>query len=367
MEKRPARAKSTGARLTPPMEIHVETIDLRTRHEFRIARPRRQPLRNVFLSVTADGVTGLGEASPCGYYRETAELVLERIASAAPWLRSLAIRSKADLERAWTGSWEFAAPSRAAQCAIDLALWDWLARREGVSVSELAHGTKPESVTTFCTIGLSTPGELAVKLAELEGFRAIKIKAAETAVADVLRQVRKCFTGVLAVDANCAWNAHDLPARCRDLAEFEIAFLEQPLPPESSHALNALRLVLPVFADESCIAESDLDSLPPGFAGFNIKLVKCGGLTPALRMARRGRECGLQTMAGCMIESSLLIAAGCVVAQQTDFADLDGAWLLRDDPFRGWAMNRGLLSPPAGQGLGASRLANGPDDFHGAI
>ena len=92
------------------------------------------------------------------------------------------------------------------------------------------------------------------------------------------------------------------------------------------------------MADESCVTEEDVARVAAHFAGFNIKLVKCGGLTPALRMARRGRECGLRTMVGCMLESSLLIAAGAVVAQATDYADLDGAWLLSDDPVRGWEL-----------------------------
>ena len=98
---------------------------------------------------------------------------------------------------------------------------------------------------------------------------------------------------------------------------------------------------------------ADLDGLAASFCGFNIKLVKCGGITPGLRMARRGLQKGLRTMVGCMLESSVLIAAGAVVAQQTDYADLDGAWLLADDPFTGWRFENGVLHPPAAPGLGA--------------
>ena len=112
------------------------------------------------------------------------------------------------------------------------------------------------------------------------------------------------------------------------------------------------RLPVPVMADESCVTVEDVERVPGHFAGFNIKLVKCGGLTPALRMARRGRELGLRTMVGCMLESGLLIAAGAVVAQITDYADLDGAWLLTDDPVKGWLFDRGALLPAEGPGLG---------------
>ena len=117
------------------MEIQTATHDLQPRRAFRIARRRTQPLRNVFLRLTHDGASGLGEASPNAYYNETAPGVLEKLAAAAHWLRSLEISTLADLDRAWTESWEHVAPSRAAQCAIDLALWDWLARCEGVSAA----------------------------------------------------------------------------------------------------------------------------------------------------------------------------------------------------------------------------------------
>ena len=111
---------------------------------------------------------------------------------------------------------------------------------------------------------------------------------------------------------------------------------------------------VPVVADESCVEEPDVSQMPGRFSGFNIKLVKCGGLTPALRMLRQGRELGLKVMVGCMLETSVLIAAGAVIGQKTDFADLDGSWLLRDDPFVGLKFERGILTPSSEPGLGVS-------------
>jgi L-alanine-DL-glutamate epimerase-like enolase superfamily enzyme len=113
---------------------------------------------------------------------------------------------------------------------------------------------------------------------------------------------------------------------------------------------------LPIMADESCARPEDVERLPGRFSGFNIKLVKCGGLTPALAMLRRGRELGLKVMIGCMLESSLLIAAGCVAAQEADYADLDGSWLLKDDPCRGLAIADGHIVPAAVPGLGAEPI-----------
>lgn len=340
------------------VEIFATPVELELRHSFRIARPRTTPWRNVLVRVAAENVQGLGEVSPSAFYGETAEGICAKLEASAPWLAQLEIRTVADLECTWGEAWKWVAPSRAAQCALDVALWDWLAKRRGVTVTELALGSAPGPVATFCTIGLSTPDELAAKLAELAGFPRIKMKS--DSAAD-LAPIRAAFdTGSLvAVDANCAWRAADLPALSRELARLGVAFLEQPLPPEQDAELPPPPRPLPIFADESCVLESDLERLAGRFDGINIKLVKCGGLTPALRMARRARALGLRTMVGCMIETSALIAAGAVVAQLTDFADLDGAWLLARDPVAGWLFDRGVLHAPehrAGLGIEASGL-----------
>ncbi len=356
------------------MKLHSFVIELHPRRAFRIARPSRTRVRNVFARIEADGISGHGEASPNAFYNETAEGVMERLAEAQSAIGGLKIRSVADVEKAWETLWPVVAPSRATQCALDLALWDWLAQREGVSVAELAWGTAPGPVRTFCTIGLSTPEELKEKTAELLGFPLIKIKSDQHADLAAVRWVREQSPGSLvAVDANCAWIAGpagsdgeearpavDAGSRLAGLAEelqrLGVEFIEQPFPPEADPRLPRLDSGLPLFADESCVTEEDVERVAATpFSGFNIKLVKCGGLTPARRMACRGQDLGLKTMVGCMLESSVLIAAGAVIAQQTDYADLDGAWLLSDDPFSGWEFERGVLSPPTATGLGVAR------------
>jgi L-alanine-DL-glutamate epimerase-like enolase superfamily enzyme len=335
--------------------------ELHPRHVFRISRAQRRSVRNVFLRLDSDGIAGHGEASPNAFYAETAESVMERLAAARDWLENLHITSVADIEAAWIEGWQWLAPSRAAQCAVDLALWDWLARSRGTTVAELAWGEPAQEIRTFCTIGLSTPEELQTKLAELAGFPLIKIKSDATAALDLIRAIRARSDALLAVDANCAWRDHDLISLSRELAGLSVAFLEQPLPPGEESALPIER-PLPIVADESCVTEDDVERVAAHFDGFNIKLVKCGGITPAVRMARRGTALGCTVMVGCMLESSLLIAAGAVVAQRAAYADLDGAWLLADDPFSGWNFQRGVLAPPGRPGLGAEPPPSTPSD-----
>ena len=333
------------------MNLSCVSRELHPRKTFRISRARRTEVRNVFVCLEHRGVRGYGEASPNAFYGETWEAVMTRLESARAWLGMLQISGPADIEAAWRDSWQFLAPSRAAQCALDLALWDWLARTRGETVSDLLWHAPPRPVRTFATIGLSTAEELPDKIAEVRGFPCVKIKSDAAADLTALRAVRAATTALLAVDANCAWAGQDLAALADQLAALRVGFLEQPLPPERDAEL--FPLAVPLLADESCVTEQDVARVVGHFDGFNIKLVKCGGLTPARRMVRQGRARGKTIMVGCMLESSALIAAGAALAQQTDHADLDGAWLLADDPFRGWHFDRGILLPPNAAGLDA--------------
>ena len=233
-------------------------------------------------------------------------------------------------------------------------MWDWLARRKGVSVAELALGQVPHPVQTFCTIGLSGESELEVKALEMRGFPLIKMKSDSLADLEPIALIRQRTGAALAVDANGAWERVNVAAISRELSQMGVLFIEQPLSPARDERMPDLLAAseLPILADESCVTAEDVERMPGRFSGFNIKLVKCGGLTPALAMARQGRQLGVRMMVGCMLESSLLIAAGVVVAQVTDYADLDGAWLLRDDPFTGLPLRQGVLTPGSGPGFG---------------
>lgn len=326
--------------------IDVSIRTLHPRHVFGISRARKAAVANVFVRLGAAGVAAWGEASPNPFYGESATAVRDRLRAAAPAIAARLPDSPAAVEAAWEELWPLFAPSRAAQCAADVALWDWLARREGVPLAKLLWDRAPRPVATFCTIGLAAPDELAAKLAEVRGFPRVKLKADATGSLASVRAARERLPeALLAVDANCAWDRPLLAAVAPALAAAGVAFIEQPLPPGADRAVGPGVAGLPVFADESCVVEADVARLAADYAGINVKLVKCGGITPARRMLRRARALGLRTMVGCMLESSVLIAAGAAVAGAADFADLDGAWLLADDPFVGWRFDRGVLYP----------------------
>jgi len=321
------------------MTPRVEIIHLQPRHLFRISRGAKAAVQNVIFSIESEGIRGLGEASPNAFYQESSEDVASRLTALTPWLEGVTVAEPEEIVALWPEIWQRVQPSRATACAVDLALWDWLAQSRSLTQSELLWGEKARPVTSCVTLGLSEPAELEAKLAELEGFPLIKIKLGRENPVGLVSKIRQRTSARLVVDANAAWDVLFLAEIAPHLASLGVEFIEQPLPPGADFPATSI----PVFADESCIIPEDIDQLPDAFSGFNIKLVKCGGITPALDMLERGKRRGLRTMTGCMLESSVLISAGFAVAQRTEYADLDGSWLLQSEPFGRTWFDRGII------------------------
>jgi L-alanine-DL-glutamate epimerase-like enolase superfamily enzyme len=186
------------------------------------------------------------------------------------------------------------------------------------------------------------------------GFPLVKVKMDARGDLSPLRRLREAGVSRLLVDANASWTADQCAGLLPQLANLGVEAVEQPLPASLDAEMAALResSPLPLLADESCVIPEDVDRLTQAFSGINIKLVKCGGITPARRMLENARNHGLKVMVGCMLESNVLISAGLVLAQKADWVDLDGSWLLAQDPFSGPVFDKGMLIPGNEPGLG---------------
>jgi L-Ala-D/L-Glu epimerase len=327
---------------------------LHPKHVFRISRASRPQVDNVFLVLEQDGVKGFGEASPNSFFNENHLDVLMALGGLADYFRRQTLNSVGDIERIWNEIWESVMPSRACQCAVDVALWDLWSKLQGKTVVEAALGRMPEAIPTSATLGICPKEEWPSRIEEVARFPAIKVKLDAAVDTDLLEAIRDRSKAAIRVDANGSWGGLDVPAISGRLESLGVEFIEQPLLPSEDARMEAILRGsrLPIFADESCAGLEDVQRLPDRFSGFNIKLVKCGGITPALTMLREGKRLGLKVMVGCMLESSLLISAGAVVAQEADYADLDGSWLLRDDCFEGLSIVEGRILPNPGPGLG---------------
>ncbi len=339
---------------------------LPARRVFRTARQVKTGVENVFLVLSQDKVRGFGEASPNRYFGVDAESVHLQLSGLADFLRRQTLRASSDIARIGGTAQRQAGLSPAACCALDTALWDLWGKLDHRAAARILWAEKPVSFLTSVTLSASCPEEspedFEARLEEVRGFPCVKVKLDASGDLTALRRLRAVGVPRLRVDANASWTPDQCRALLPDLRELGVEALEQPLPPELDEEMMEItkNSPLPVIADESCVDAEDVRRLAPLFSGVNIKLVKCGGLTAGVAMLRLARQLGLKIMVGCMLESSVLIAAGLALAQSAEWADLDGQWLLAADPFAGLGFADGQLMPSEKPGLGV-RLRGRPD------
>ena len=338
------------------MKLSHEIITLRTTHPFVIARGGSSEYRVVRVTVTdSDGATGWGEAAPSKHYGETADTVVAALPVLAAVLDGADGWSLEALEQRMAKALRFNASARA---AVSAALHDLVGKRLGAPLYRV-WGLDPDaSPTTSFTIGIAPDEEtLRARVREAAPYPVLKIKLGsswDTRIMHIVREMEP--TKVLRVDANAAWTPKHALSMIPMLQELGVEFVEQPLP---AHDVTGLRFVrersaLPIIADESCLVSTDIPALEGAVDGINIKLAKCGGLREALRMIATARAHGMLVMCGCMVESSLGITAAAHLAPLLDYADLDGAALVANDPYVGAAIDGGVVRLPAGAGLGVT-------------
>ena len=344
-----------------PMQLAWATFTVNKRFPLTISRGTTAQTVNVWARVEADGIEGWGEASPFGIgdFRQSTEQILEHLAQARPLLEPLHPLERARVEQALREG----GIGSAARAAIDLALWDWLGKRTGLAIWQILGLSSETIVPTSVTIGINPP-EVAQQRTrdwlELTHARALKVKLgnpagikADQAMFEAIQQVAP--QGVaLRVDANGGWSLQDALTMCRWLAARGVEYVEQPLPRGAEDDLTHLyrESPLPIFVDESCFDSRDVARLADRVHGINIKLMKCGGLSEAMRMVHTARALGLQVMYGCYSDSSLAISAASQIAPLADHLDLDSHLNLLDDPFVGAELRDGRVIPTAAPGLG---------------
>ena len=339
--------------MNPPLQLSTEILELRTRHPFRISRKEPEAIRTVLVRIRdADGVEGVGEATPQLFYGETIESVHAALARYAAVLG----HDPFDLEGIDTRMLLALTGNASARAAVSSALHDLVGKRLGVPVYRmwgLDSATIP--LSTF-TIGIDTPEVIRQKVREAAEYPILKIKLGSANDLAILEAIRSETDRELRVDANCGWTVKQAVRMLPVLEEFGVTVLEQPLPAED---LDGLAVVtrhsrIPVFVDESCHVAADIPRLAGRVDGVNLKLAKCGSLREAIRLIHTARAHQLMVMVGCMVESSVSITAAAQVTPLVDFVDLDGAALLAEDPWTGATLAAGRLTLPTSPGLGVT-------------
>jgi len=337
------------------MKLLLHEYELPLKHPFTISRGTITAQRTLIVELQQDGMSGYGEATANNYYDSSMDLMRTRLQAMQPLLENETFR---DTESFWNLCAVHLADAPFVLSALDCAAHDLWGRLENAAVHRLWGLDPNDAVKSSFTIGIAGVSEMVAKLAEMPGWPVYKIKLGTARDMQIIQGLREHTDAVFRVDANCGWAPCDAAALSTEMAQQGVEFIEQPLPPEARKAQAELfrNSSLPLIADESCVGEADVLRCVDHFHGINIKLCKCGGLTPARRMIAAAHDHGLKVMVGCMTESSIGISAAAQLTPLLDYADLDGAVLLAKDAGDGVQLRQGQFVFPSEPGLGIRTL-----------
>ncbi len=310
------------------MEIKLHQFDLELQHTFTISRESIDIQPTLIVEIQEGDLSGYGEATTNPYYKVTItdlKNTLEQIR------KKLAYYQLQTPEQFWTDFAPYFKDNSFALCALDMAIHDLYGRQQGKPLYELWNLNPANIPLTNYTIGIDSIPKMVEKMQE-KPWELYKIKLGTDYDLDIVRELRKYTNSTFRIDANCAWDAETTIRNSQELKKLGVEFIEQPLPAHNWEEMKEVfeKSALPIIADESCIEEKDVARCFGFFHGINIKLPKCGGLTPARRMIQMAQKLDLKVMVGCMTESLVGISAIAHLSPLLDFVDMDGAMLLKN-------------------------------------
>ncbi|MCC7465618.1 MAG: dipeptide epimerase [Saprospiraceae bacterium] len=322
---------------------------LELKHPFRLATGVRTHTNAMLTTLQWNGCTGIGEAAMPPYYGENHDTAAVFLEKAAQWLKNLPPDWEINRESI-AGVMEnidaLAPGNNAAKASVDIALHNLWANITRTPLWQLL-GVNPDLMPpTSFTLGIDTPEVLREKIQDAQAFQIIKVKLGTNHDQDIIRTVRELTDKPIYADANQGWTDREQALDLTHwLAENGVKIVEQPFKKHDLASSQWLsdRSLLPIFADESCQRLADLPQIAHAFHGVNIKLMKCTGLSEGFRMAAAARSMGLKLMVGCMTETSCGIMAAACLAPLCNYADLDGCWLIRNNPFELPEMKEGKI------------------------
>jgi L-Ala-D/L-Glu epimerase len=364
-----SRSVPSRASRVPAVHVSTRRIVLEKRHALTISRGTMAGSENLVITVEHDGVVGMGELAPGGeaHWTDAGE------AAALRWQLILGPVAPSEVQRVehLLDGDPAPAPARA---ALDMAMWDWIGRRAALPLWQLWGLDRARIPVTSVTVGINpvdVVARVSADIAERLRPKAVKVKLGSPDGPDhdraILTTAQHVFadrgvTAMWRVDANGGWSPAIAEVMIPWLAERDVDYVEQPYAPVHDAHLGALRgwSPLPIYVDESVRTSADVVRLASSVHGINLKLMKTGGLTEALRLIHTARACQLGVMIGCMGETSLAITAGAHLSPLVDHVDLDSQLNLRRDPYIGAAYEDGRVVPGDGAGLGV--MERGDDE-----
>lgn len=336
------------------LRFHPYTLELK--HVFTVATHSRSTTPVMIVEVEQDGITGYGEASMPPYLGESH-------ATAAAFLSHVDMTKYSDtfrIEDILRDIDAIGPGNNAAKAAVDIALHDWVGKRIGYPWYRIWGLDPSNTPVTTLTIGIDTNDVVKQKVKEAETYKVLKVKLGRDNDKEMIETIRSVTDKPITADANQGWTDRQKALdMIHWLKERNVLYVEQPMPKDAAvddMAWITERSPLPTIADEFCQRLPDVRRAYGVFSGINIKLMKSTGMREAHKMLLVARSLGMKVMLGCMTETSCGISAASHLAPMVDWADLDGALLIKNDAFTGTTIVDGKVTLSDRPGIGVTKV-----------
>ena len=326
------------------------SFDLPFEYPFTISSGTKTHQPTFVVSLEHMGRIGYGEAPAISYYNIPVEKMIRDYEIKKMMIEKFAYTTP---ERYWHYLHHLIPGNNFLVCALDIASWDMYGKISGKPLYQLWELDPEKSPFTDYTIGIDTIDKMVEKM-NSKPWPIYKIKLGTDEDIDIIKALRKETDAVLRVDANSGWTLQEALEKLPVLKDLGVEFVEQPLHKDDWQGMKELykKSPLPLIADESCVLESDVIKCRDHFHGINIKLTKCSGITPAIRMIGEARSFNMKVMIGCMNESTIGSSAIAHLAPLADYIDMDGPLLLARDIAEGLTLSNGKIGVSGYPGLG---------------
>lgn len=333
------------------MKVRYSTTNLAFKYPFTISRGTKTHQPSLIVELEHMGVKGYGEAPAISYYNIPVEKMVDDLERKKQFVEKFAFTEPA---RYWHYLHHVFPQNNFLVCALDIAAWDLYGKMRGLPLYKLWNLSFETVPLCDYTIGIDTIEKMVDKMKAMP-WPIYKIKLGTSEDIEIVTALRKHTSSVIRVDANAGWSAEEALQKIPLLQQLDVELIEQPLAKDDWDGMKKLYAAssIPLIADESCVNEADVDKCKDHFHGINIKLTKCSGITPALRMIENARKQGMKVMVGSMNESTVGTAAIAHLLPLLDYVDMDGPLLLAEDIASGISFDMGkvVLSPQPGLGV----------------
>jgi L-Ala-D/L-Glu epimerase len=332
------------------MKVSYKILHLPFTHPFTISKATKTHQPTFIVELEFMGIKGYGEAPAITYYNIPVEKMVEDIERKKVFVEKFAF---SDPERYWHYLHHLFPQNNFLVCALDIAAWDLYGKLKRKPLYQLWNLDMAAAPLTDYTIGIDTIEKMVAKMKE-KPWPIYKVKVGVDGDVEMVAALRQQTDAVLRVDANAGWTLEQALQKIPQLQTLGVELIEQPLAKEDWAGMKVLyeKSALPLYADEACVYENDVEKCHNHFHGINIKLTKCSGITPARRMIAKARELNMQVMIGCMNESTIGSGAIAHLAPLLDKLDMDGPLLLSQDAASGIKYDFGKVSVSEAPGLG---------------